>query len=179
MHKLLKKSIENLMPRPQNNRVLVVPAFETHSYKMSRFPRTKAELLKMLSVGELFTFLHDVWEAGHAPTDFARWRTATTPYQVNWRKDFEPYIVAPREVARYDTRFAGFGWNKVSHIMELRFSGTSFIVLPNVFIVHYPHAPSVDIGKFRKSSVYRKCLLDMKTAFLEEMKIKYGDPDKT
>ena len=60
-----------------------------------------------------------------------------------------------------------------------RFSGTSFIVLPNVFIVHYPHAPSVDIGKFRKSSVYRKCLLDMKKAFLEEMKIKYGDPDKT
>ena len=37
-------------------------------------------------------------------------------------------------VPAYDLRFVGFGWNKVSHIMELAFRGTEFIVLPNVFI---------------------------------------------
>ena len=33
--------------------------------------------------------------------------------------DFEPYVVVQSNVSHYDERFVGFGWNKVSHIMEL------------------------------------------------------------
>ena len=34
--------------------------------------------------------------------------------------DFEPYILVEKKgLPHYDTRFLGFGWNKVSHIMEL------------------------------------------------------------
>ena len=43
--------------------------------------------------------------------------------QVQWEEDFEPYIVVQRNVTRYDKRFVGFGWNKVSHIMELQAQG--------------------------------------------------------
>ena len=32
---------------------------------------------------------YHVWTAGHAPTDFAQWRIATTPYTVNFRVQFE------------------------------------------------------------------------------------------
>lgn len=53
----------------------------------------------------------------------------------------------------------GFGWNKVSHIMELEAQGYNFLVLPNAFIVHTPHAPSYDIIKFRESPVYRMYVL--------------------
>ena len=56
----------------------------------------------------------------------------------------------------YDNRFLGFGWNKVSHILELYASGYEFIVLPNAFVIHMPHAPSFDIVKFRSTSLYRK-----------------------
>ena len=56
---------------------------------------------------------------GHAPTNFAKWRTATTPYRVEWEADFEPYVVVRRDCPEYDRRFVGFGWNKVAHIMEL------------------------------------------------------------
>lgn len=41
------------------------------------------------------------------------------PYRVEWQPDFEPYVVVRRDCPKYDQRFVGFGWNKVSHIMEL------------------------------------------------------------
>ena len=42
---------------------------------------------------------------------------------MQWEEDFEPYVVVRRNVTRYDKRFVGFGWNKVSHIMELQAQG--------------------------------------------------------
>lgn len=77
-------------------------------------------------------------------------------FRISWEQDFEPYIVVKRDVVKYDSRFVGFGWNKVSHIMHLHAIGYQFIVLPNAFIIHMPHAPSFDIAKFRSSSIYRK-----------------------
>ena len=76
--------------------------------------------------------------------------------QIKWEPDFEPYLVARSDVARYDARFLGFGWNKVSHVMELHAQGYAFHVLPNAFVVHMPHAPSLDIARFRTSDPYRK-----------------------
>lgn len=64
-------------------------------------------------------FRYHVWTKGHAPTNFAKWRTATMPYRVQWEADFEPYVMVKRESPEYDRRFVGFGWNKVAHIMEL------------------------------------------------------------
>lgn len=60
-----------------------------------------------------------MWTKGHAPTNFAKWRTATTAYKVQWEADFEPYVMVRRDSPEYDRRFVGFGWNKVAHIMEL------------------------------------------------------------
>ena len=41
------------------------------------------------------------------------------PLQVPWEQDFEPYVVVHKDIPKFDSRFLGFGWNKVSHIMEL------------------------------------------------------------
>ena len=64
---------------------------------------------------------YHVWTKGHAPTNYAKWRTATTPYKVQWAEDFEPYVVVGRGggVPHYDTRFVGFGWNKVGRREEV------------------------------------------------------------
>jgi hypothetical protein len=43
---------------------------------------------------------------------------------VEWEQDFEPYVVVRRDIRLYDQRFMGFGWNKVSHIMELDAQGS-------------------------------------------------------
>ena len=66
---------------------LVVAAFETQRYRLEKFPRTKAETLNLLDVGTLLTFRYHVWTKGHKATDYARWRTATTPYRVRISKN--------------------------------------------------------------------------------------------
>jgi glycosyltransferase-like protein LARGE len=115
LYDYLKKVVSMM---DMNKKALIVPAFETLRYRLS-FPKSKSQVLSMLDQGQLYTFREHVWTRGHAPTDFARWRTATIPYRVQWEMDFEPYIVVQSNISHYDERFVGFGWNKVSHIMEL------------------------------------------------------------
>ena len=78
---------------------------------------------------------YHVWTKGHAPTNFAKWRTATTPYRVQWEADFEPYVMVRRDSPEYDRRFVGFGWNKVAHIMELDAQVT--VQLSHVHFFHF------------------------------------------
>jgi len=62
---------------------LVVPAFETSQYRF-KMPASKAELLSLWDNGGVSPFRFEVWEAGHAPTDYDKWRTATAPYLIQW-----------------------------------------------------------------------------------------------
>uniref|UniRef100_A0A4X2KPW2 LARGE xylosyl- and glucuronyltransferase 2 n=1 Tax=Vombatus ursinus TaxID=29139 RepID=A0A4X2KPW2_VOMUR len=152
---------------------LVVPAFETLRYRLS-FPTSKTELLSLLDAGSLYTFRYHVWPRGHEPTDYARWREAQAPYRVEWAADYEPYVVVPRDCPRYDPRFVGFGWNKVAHIMELDAQEYEFLVLPEAFAIHLPHAPSLDISRFRSSPTYRLCLRTLKDEFHQDLSRRYG-----
>lgn len=172
LYDYLRKSIVQL-DMANTKKALVVPAFETLRYRLS-FPKSKAELLSMLDMGTLYTFRYHVWTKGHAPTNYAKWRTATTPYKVEWEADFEPYVVVRRDCPEYDQRFVGFGWNKVSHIMELDALEYDLMVLPNAFMIHMPHAPSFDISKFRSSPSYRFCLTTLKDEFHQDLSRKYG-----
>uniref|UniRef100_A0A7N6BV38 LARGE xylosyl- and glucuronyltransferase 1 n=1 Tax=Anabas testudineus TaxID=64144 RepID=A0A7N6BV38_ANATE len=123
----------------------------------------------------LFEYLrYHVWTKGHAPTNFAKWRTATTPYRVQWEADFEPYVMVRRDCPEYDRRFVGFGWNKVAHIMELDAQEYEFVVLPNAYMIHMPHAPSFDITKFRSNKQYRVCLKTLKEEFQQNMSRRFG-----
>lgn len=83
------------------------------------FPTSKSELLKYLSYGILYSFRYHVWSQGHAPTNYTLYKNATKPYKVSWEPDYEPYIVVSKSSPSYDTRFVGFGWNKVSYITHL------------------------------------------------------------
>ncbi|KAM8940518.1 xylosyl- and glucuronyltransferase LARGE2 [Pelodytes ibericus] len=172
LYDILRRSIAD-QDMANSQKALIVPAFETLRYRLS-FPKSKAELLSMLDMGTLYTFRYHVWEKGHAPTNYAKWRTATTPYHVDWAPDFEPYIVVHRDCPEYDQRFLGFGWNKVSHIMELDAKEYELVVLPNAFIVHMPHAPSFDISKFRSNENYRLCVQTLKDEFHQDLSRRYG-----
>ncbi|XP_063992577.1 xylosyl- and glucuronyltransferase LARGE2s-like isoform X2 [Diachasmimorpha longicaudata] len=152
---------------------LIVPAFETQRYRFT-FPTNKDELLKYLNYGILYTFRYHVWTRGHAATNYSFWKVAVDPYEVTWEPDFEPYIVVPKSTPQYDQRFIGFGWNKVSYVTHLTALGYRYVVLPNAFIIHRPHGPSADIGKFRTDPLYRRCLKRLKDKFVEELIGNYG-----
>uniref|UniRef100_A0A8C7KLQ0 LARGE xylosyl- and glucuronyltransferase 1 n=1 Tax=Oncorhynchus kisutch TaxID=8019 RepID=A0A8C7KLQ0_ONCKI len=159
LYEYLRKSVVQL-DMANSKKALVVPAFETLRYRLS-YPKSKAELLSQLDMGTLFTFRYHVWTKGHAPTNFAKWRTATTPYRVQWEADFEPYVMVRRDSPEYDRRF-------------LDAQEYEFVVLPNAYMIHMPHAPSFDITKFRSNKQYRVCLKTLKEEFQQNMSRRYG-----
>lgn len=64
----------------QNPQCLVVAAFETQRYRTSP-PRSKAALLSRLA-SDVAPFRAREWPRGHRATDYARWASATAPYEV-------------------------------------------------------------------------------------------------
>ncbi|KAA8580452.1 hypothetical protein FQN60_005987 [Etheostoma spectabile] len=151
LYEYLRKSVVQL-DMANAKKALVVPAFETLRYRLS-YPKSKAELLSQLDMGTLFTFSRSY---------------------VQWEPDFEPYVMVRRDSPEYDRRFVGFGWNKVAHIMELDAQEYEFVVLPNAYMIHMPHAPSFDITKFRSNKQYRVCLKTLKEEFQQNMSRRYG-----
>ena len=169
LYHYIKKSIQVIGRKKQ---ALIVPAFESLLYQ-TNFPASKKELIKMLQKKQLFRFKEHTWKVGHSPTNYQRWRTVTKPYKVNWAENFEPYVVVNRNVTRYNEKFVGYGWNKVSHIMELHAQGYEFMVLPQAFMIHMPHAPSTDSAHFRQSKHYIECIEMFKKEFKRELIKKY------
>lgn len=49
-----------------------------------------------------------------------------------------------------------------------------FVVLPNAYMIHMPHAPSFDITKFRSNKQYRACLKILKEEFQQNMSRRFG-----
>ncbi|XP_076273109.1 xylosyl- and glucuronyltransferase LARGE2-like [Rhynchophorus ferrugineus] len=168
---ILKDNIRSMGDLKQ--KALIVPAFAATSAGTD-VPSNKIELIEYLDAKKIRPFLSDVWTFGHSPTDFAKWKKELEPYKVTWRTDFEPYIVVGRDVVRYDERFLGFGWNKVSHIMELEAQNYEFVVLSDVFIIHQPHQTSWDYIMYKRSSLYRRCLQTLKHKFVEGLHRKYN-----
>ena len=60
---------------------------------------------------------------------------------MSWAPDFEPFLIVPRSIPAYDERFVGFGWNKVSHIMELDAVGYVMPVCSFISFCSCPHCP--------------------------------------
>lgn len=54
------------------------------------------------------------------------------------------------------------------------FQEYEFVVLPNAYMIHMPHAPSFDITKFRSNKQYRACLKTLKEEFQQNMSRRYG-----
>jgi len=115
-----------------------------------------------------------VWQQGHEPTDYANWKKATAPYQIKWQRNFEPYLLLHATAPAFDEQFSGFGWNKVSHVMQLAAAKYTFQVLPLAYIVHQPHGSSLDLSRFRQDKSYRECVKKIKSDFEQRLKQQYG-----
>ncbi len=164
----------------------VVPAFETLHSDLP-FPTSKPALLTLIRK-KVFPFKYQNFQPGHKPTDYTKWVNATAPYEVNWHEHYEPYIVVAHGVTRYSEKFAGYGRDKVSQIEELHAQRFSFVVLPNDFVIHYPHKASQDEARFRgypvdearnrnqKSTQYEKCIKAVYSSFRRYLKFMYDYP---
>ena len=115
------------------------------------------------------------WFPGHGPTNFSKWYNSSEPYTIKWAPFFEPYVIVKlKHLPRFDERFVGYGYNKVSFFDELYALNYTFVVHPSSFVVHMPHAGSKDNKKFHGSRQYMQCVLSLTKAFVSELTLKYS-----
>ncbi|XP_074637391.1 glycosyltransferase-like protein gnt15 isoform X2 [Acropora palmata] len=122
----------------------VVPAFDGARNLLIRdLPETKEELIGMVkSKDKLAPFRKVESPLSHSNTNYIKWYQTNEPYEVRSYQDkYEPYLILRRtpELPFYDQRFTGYGMNKISHVIELALLRYKFIVLPDVWIIHYYH----------------------------------------
>ena len=166
----LKKANKVLMTGSEK-RALVIPAF--NGEEGFTYPKDKADLQEMLQEGSVRMFC--VWCAHqtHGPTNYSVWEKTSFPYRVEWAFHFEPYVVVRSDVVRYDQRFVGYGWNKVSQLTEMKAQGYEFVVLPDVFIIHSPHQHSADREIWNRKN-FKFCINTIWKKFIQELLQKYG-----
>ena len=123
--------------RHAEKKVYVLPAFEIDGADQT-VPKDFEALQKM---GPRIHQVHidKGRDIAHKYTDYARWMRATSPYKAAYQFPYEPYVLAPRFIPRYDVRFFGYGNDKASHNYELNAAGFEFFVLPRQFVVHVSH----------------------------------------
>lgn len=57
---------------------------------------------------------------GHNCTDYAKWFQSSQPYDVEYHDGYEPWFIIDRfRNPWYDVSFRGYGWNKVSHVLNI------------------------------------------------------------
>uniref|UniRef100_A0A1I7WXP0 Glycosyltransferase-like protein LARGE1 n=1 Tax=Heterorhabditis bacteriophora TaxID=37862 RepID=A0A1I7WXP0_HETBA len=80
------------------------------------------------------------------------------------------FTLYPRlvQIAR---KFSGKIRNSFNFVLSPKFVYFSFTftVLPDAFIMHQSHIPSMEITKYRSSAIYRKCVRILKGAFMRDL----------
>ncbi|KAI0214349.1 hypothetical protein LSAT2_000556 [Lamellibrachia satsuma] len=130
----------------QGKTALVVPAFEALSANIT-FPKNKTDVLKLWKKEKTIIPFHftidkgrEVTNAGHKATSYPQWVKAVKPYYANWEELYEPYVVVEKALTpKYWPYFSSRYYDKASQLAELFAMGFSFVVLPDVYIVHTPH----------------------------------------
>jgi len=67
-------------------------------------------------------------------------------YDIEYKAGFEPFVIGQKQSApRYFEDFRGFGFNKISWLMEARAMGHDFAVVRDLFVIHINH-PQLNVN---------------------------------
>ena len=151
--------------------VYVVAAFQLQG-GATEVPGNKSQLLAM---GDKVSQVHPEKgrDIAHKYTDYAKWRTATETYDVQYHMPYEPYFVTNKRVPRYDTGFLGYGNDKTEHCREIFVAKMKYKVLPDAFVFHMAH-PRRDWISADKGWLFRAS--DAMMRFLQEVQDRYSLP---
>eukprot|EP00882_Tetradesmus_deserticola_P029727 GHRQ01033323.1.p1 GENE.GHRQ01033323.1~~GHRQ01033323.1.p1 ORF type:complete len:242 (+),score=65.44 GHRQ01033323.1:222-947(+) len=132
--------------------VVVLPAFETAPQKNMTLAHDLADTAAMMNKEQLgrlvqkrliYQFALYLFRQGHNCTDYPKWFKADQPYDVEYHDGYEPWFIIDRfRNPWYDVSFRGYGWNKVSHVINIYYQKYKFLAHPTGFIVHRQHSRS-------------------------------------
>ena len=154
---LLQK--EDIRRTIRTNTLVVLPAFEwflpsgatNSSFSQKPFSRLrtslydKESLLKLWESGQVGPFHVKNAPKGHGQTNYEKWKkedaSSSDPiYSIEYAPWFEPYVIGvTQSVPRYWEELRGYGFNKLSWIMECHYKGFKFAVSKEMFAVHLNH----------------------------------------
>jgi hypothetical protein len=124
----------------------------------------KAELGGLIAGGKIQSFASVFYPKGHACTDFKKWFNASDSIQATYTVNCEPWFIIHRLLCPlYDTRFRGYGWNKVQQVAHVNSSGFRFILHPTAFLIHRPHAKSDAQGMYSSVTLSKASSQETKT----------------
>jgi len=121
-----------------DNVALVIISWEM-LFNSTQLDWTKDEVIKRWKNKEARQFHIHNYRIGHDDTDYKRWSEANSPYFINPRHGYEPYTLLVKPFPSFDEEFDNGWFDKVSHISELIEAKYKFLVIPNEFILHFPH----------------------------------------
>eukprot|EP00879_Flechtneria_rotunda_P010851 GHRR01011340.1.p1 GENE.GHRR01011340.1~~GHRR01011340.1.p1 ORF type:complete len:323 (+),score=75.49 GHRR01011340.1:846-1814(+) len=149
---LKKQNYDQLREMTRGKSVVVLPAFETapqrnmtlaHELADTAAMMTKQQLAKLVQKRLIYQFALYLFRQGHNCTDYAKWFRAAQPYDVEYHDGYEPWFIIDRfRNPWYDVSFRGYGWNKVSHVINIYYQKYKFLAHPTGFIVHRQHSRS-------------------------------------
>lgn len=101
----------------------VVPVFEME--KKAVLPENKQELIQLMAenVTVIRPFYVDICPHCHSFTNYGQWLADSSEemrviYQVVWHNAWEPYYIAKKGFPKYDERFRGYGFNRISQVRQ-------------------------------------------------------------
>lgn len=147
-----KQNYDQLRKMTDSNTVVVLPAFETAPQKNMTLAHQLADTAAMMNKRQLgrlvqkkliYQFALYLFRQGHNCTDYAKWFQSEQPYAVEYHDGYEPWFIIDRfRNPWYDVSFRGYGWNKVSHVLNIYYKRYKFLAHPTGFIVHRQHSRS-------------------------------------
>ena len=171
-YKNIQKYVDLLDGKGRN--ALVIPAFEVDADVLNhdssaidnvRYKRRLRELYmfdkrvrwrdtpRTRSKARAFQLMH--YKDGHHPTKTETWMHSSSPYIVQYKWGYEPYVVLKHPFPLFEESFVGYGQNKVSYAYHLAAARFSFIVVPDVFVIHVHTDKSIGVKVVSNSDKFK------------------------
>jgi glycosyltransferase-like protein LARGE len=176
LYTTVRRALSKLTGRTNDNQkvAFVVPSFEAFTV-LPELPPNKTELLKLIQGNKIGGYrMKRGWNLGHKPTNYTHWAVATKPYDVTYHDAFEPYVVVRSDnVHRFNERLLERMADKAMYIRALHGAGFKLRVIPDVFLVHLPHAPSPVFALQNKIRGYQRCASVISEEYKAELRSRY------